>query len=283
MPDIASPYFAELADHVQRAAATRNSTLLIDQTGADRERELLVLAGYRTHVIDGLIFSPMAMTVEDLQAQELDMPTVLLGERIRNGGILNVAIDNVAAGREAVRHLIDSGRSRIAAVGANLTTNNVGAALGRLEGYHLAHREAGLVAAPELAVTTEGWVRSSGYAAVAALLRTGTVFDALFCFNDLLAVGAMRAVADHGLQVPEDISVVGWDDIEEAAFSAPSLTSVSPDKAAIADAAVTRLLTQIAGEPPRDKEVLCGYELVVRESTTTRRRGRLVQTSGSRF
>lgn len=101
MPLIAAPYFAELADHVQQSAARRGITLLIDQTGADRERELLVLDGYRTHVIDGLIFSPMALTKADLRDQETDLPTVLLGERVSGSRLVNVAIDNVAAAREA--------------------------------------------------------------------------------------------------------------------------------------------------------------------------------------
>lgn len=272
VPFIAAPYFAELADHIQRIAAAHDLTLLVDQTGADRDRELLVLAGYRAHVIDGLILSPMAITLEDLQAQDIDMPTVLLGERIRSGGIPNVAIDNVAAGLEATRHLIGSGCRRIAAVGANLTTNNVGAAVGRLEGYHRALEDAGLAVASELEVTTEGWDRSSGYAAVDELFRTGTDFDSLFCFNDLLAVGAIRALSDHRLRVPDDVCVLGWDDMEEAAFSTPSLTSVCPDKAAVAEVAVAQLLAQITGEPPVGEEILCDYQLMVRESTTGNRR-----------
>ncbi|MGN9813361.1 LacI family DNA-binding transcriptional regulator [Micromonospora sp. BQ11] len=86
VPEIAAPYFAELANLVQVQAAEHGVTLLIDQTGADRSRELLVLDGYRTHVIDGLILSPMAITAEDLAAQRLDIPTVLLGDRPHGGG-----------------------------------------------------------------------------------------------------------------------------------------------------------------------------------------------------
>lgn len=269
VPYIAAPYFAELADLIQQSAAARKLTLLMDQTGADRARELLVLDGYRTHVIDGLIFSPMAITAHDLGQQDLDtQPTVLLGERIRGGPLVNIAIDNVAASREAVHHLLDSGRRRIAVVGADVTTNHVGAAEGRLKGYHLAHQEAGLEAAPELSLTTHGWVLASGYAAVTSLLRQGIEVDALFCVNDLLALGAIRALTDHGLVVPRDVSVLGWDDIEEATYSTPSLTSVAPDKAAIAEAAVDRLCRQINGEPGIAEEVVCDYKLIVRESTT---------------
>jgi DNA-binding LacI/PurR family transcriptional regulator len=275
VPEIAAPYFAELGDLIQRQAGARGVTLLVDQTGASRQRELLVLDGYRSHVIDGLILSPMAITVEDLEAQESDIPTVLLGERIHHGGLLHVAIDNEAAAREATAHLIDTGRRRIAAVGTEPAANTVGPALRRMRGYLAALDDAGLEAAPELVVATGGWARAAGYAAVDALLRGGTDVDALFCFNDVLALGALRAISDHGLRVPDDIAVVGCDDIEDAAYSTPSLTSISPDKATIAKTAVDRLLAQVAGEPVPAEEVTCSFTLIVRESTTSvRRRGR---------
>jgi DNA-binding LacI/PurR family transcriptional regulator len=275
VPEIAAPYFAELADLIQRQAGARGVTLLIDQTGADRERELLVLDGYRSNVIDGLIISPMAITAEDLEAQDLDIPVVLLGERIHHSTALHVAIDNVAAARDATRHLLDSGRRRIAAVGAELEMNNVGPALRRLQGHLSALQDAGVEVDRDLVVKTGGWSRSAGYAAVDGLLGGGAEVDALFCFNDVLALGAMAAISDHGLRVPDDIAVVGCDDIEEATFTNPSLTSIAPDKEAIATTAVDRLLAQVAGEPVPAEEVTCAYELVVRQSTTA--------TSVSRF
>ncbi len=268
VPEIAAPYFAELADLIQRQAGARGVTLLVDQTGADRERELLVLDGYRSNVIDGLIISPMAITAEDLEAQDLDIPAVLLGERIHHSSVLHVAIDNVAAARDVTQHLLHSGRRRIAAVGGELEVNNVGPALRRLQGYLSALQDAGVEVDRELVVRTGGWSRSAGYAAVDGLLRSGTQVDALFCFNDVLALGAMAAISDHGRRVPDDIAVVGCDDIEEAAYCTPSLTSISPDKKAIANTAVDRLVAQIAGEPVPAEEITCAYELVVRQSTT---------------
>ena len=267
VPEIAAPYFAELADLIQREAVARGLTLLIDQTGAGRDRELLVLDGYRSNLIDGFILSPMALTAEDLSAQPLDIPAVLLGERVADSGLTHVGVDNVAAARLAVEHLLAGGRRRIAAVGADLRTNNMGPAVRRMHGYRLAVAAAGLPAAPELEVTTGGWARASGYAAIDALLSAGTEVDALFCFNDVLALAAIRAITDHGLRVPEDIAVVGWDDTEEASYSVPSLTSISPDKAEIARAAVDRLLARIDGEPVAGSGTTCGFRLAVRESS----------------
>jgi len=270
LPEIAAPYFAELADHIERAASASGVTLLIDQTAADRDRERQVLRGYGSQVLDGLIFSPRALTGQDLAQQPLDIPTVLLGERVQDARLVRVAIDDVAAAREATGHLLDSGRRRILAVGVDEAASTTGPALGRLRGYQDAHERRGLVPDPDLAVRTGEWSRSAGYAVVDQLLRAGTRFDGMFCFNDVLAFGAVRAATDHGVRVPEQVGVVGWDDIEEAAYSTPSLSSVRPDKAAIADTAVERLLSQIAGGPADAAEVLCGYELRVRESSSRR-------------
>ena len=268
LPEIAAPYFAELADHIERAAHARGVTLLIDQTAADPDRERQVLKGYGSQVIDGLIFSPMALTGQDLARQPLDIPTVLLGERAAGGALVRVAIDDLTAAREATGHLLDSGRRRVLAVGVDLTPRASGPSLGRLRGYREAHEQRGLPVDPQLEVRTGGWGRAAGYTGVDRLLRAGTGFDAMFCFNDALAAGAIRAATDHGVAVPDEVGVVGWDDVEESAYSTPSLTSVRPDKAAIAVAAVELLLAQIAGEPVDELEVLCGYSLVVRESSS---------------
>ena len=272
VPEIAAPYFAELADLVQRAAADRGVTLLIEQTGATRERELLVLDGYHSNVIDGLILSPLALTAEDLRGKALEIPTVLLGERIdAGGGLLHVAIDNVAAARQATDHLLDLGRRRVAAVGV-LASDGVGPAMRRLDGYRQALVDRGLPLTPELEIRTGGdgvrWAHGPGYAAVDALLSSGVEVDAMFCFNDVLALSAIRAARAHGLRIPDDMAIVGWDDITEAAYYTPSLTSVRPDKEGIARTAVDRLLGLISGEPAADEQVTCGFEVVVRESSS---------------
>jgi len=80
----------------------------------------------------------------------------------------------------------------------------------------------------------------------------------------------MRAATDHGVKIPDEVGVVGWDDIEEAAYATPSLSSVRPDKATIAEMAVERLLSQIAGQPVDALEITCGHQLVLRESSTGR-------------
>ena len=267
LPEIASPYFAEMAEELQRYAKQCGVTLLMDHTGGDRDRELLVLEGYRSGLIDGLIFNPLAVTPQDLALSELGFPVVLLGERIDDSGFLHVSIDNVAAARIATEHLLQRGRRRIAVIGAARDVLVPGPATRRHEGYVTALASAGLVAMEELTVRTDRWTRLEGHARTVQLMDRSPMPDAIFCFNDALAVGALKALSDRGIRVPEDVSVIGWDDIVEGGFTTPTLTTVSPDKPAIARAAVDGLITLIEGRPVEVQEQHAPFTLMLRGST----------------
>lgn len=267
VPEIAAPYFAELANHVQLRAAERGITLLIDQTGGLRERELLVLDGYRSNIIDGLILSPLSVTPADLVNRGLDFPIVLLGESIDNGGVIHVSIDNVAAALVATEHLLELGRRRIAAVGAMPGLDSSGPASRRMRGYTEAISAAGLPLSTELNIPTGNWTRANGHAIAADMLDRGVDVDAIFCFNDPLALGVMKGLQQRGVRVPDDIAIVGWDDVEECSFSTPTLSTIVPDKVGIARLAVDQLLDRIAGKPPEETELLADFQLAVREST----------------
>lgn len=265
LPELHAPYFAEIAHHVVRAAAERGWTVLVDETEGRLDRERQVAAGIRANLIDGLILSPLALTVADLDGRADAVPLVLLGERVRTAVADRVAVDNVRAARDATAHLIGRGRRRIAAVGLQRSAPGVSARL-RLQGYRQALRAAGLPVDPALEVPAAAWHRADGAAAVRALLDRGERPDALFCFNDLLALGALRALHEAGLRVPADVAVVGFDDIEEGRYSVPTLTTVSPAKDRIAGTAVDLLVARLtAPAPPR--RVVAPYELVVRESS----------------
>jgi DNA-binding LacI/PurR family transcriptional regulator len=265
VPEIAAPYFAELADHVQRLADEHGVTLLIDQTGGDRERERLVLRGYQTHLIDGLILSPLAIDAEDLADHQLDFPVVLLGESIAGGPFLHVSIDNVAAARMATNHLIETGRRRIAAIGAPGDNSPIGPATRRIAGFAEAMEAAGLPS--DLQYTPEAWTRREGYRIGQQIVETVVDVDGVFCFNDLLALGAMKAFADLEVRIPDQIAVVGWDNIEEAAFSNPGLTTIAPDKEEIARTAVDGILAQLAGHPDGIGEATVAHTLITRRSS----------------
>ena len=269
VPDLTSPYFAEIAEGVIEAAEQLGWTVLIDQTDGRRERELLVLHGIRDHLIDGVVFSPLALDDEDLRTTRSQVPIVCLGERVHAGTMDHIAIDNVAAAYTATSHLIERGRRRIAAIGAQASPVAETARL-RLAGYTKALHEAGLPAVEGMVEPAGNWHRHDGLLSAKRLIESGARPDAIFCFNDLLALGVLHALTELGLRSPDDIAVIGIDDIEECRYVSPTLTSISPDKGEIARRSVAMLAERVA--QPADattpgREIEVDYRLVVRDST----------------
>ncbi|GAA2381681.1 LacI family DNA-binding transcriptional regulator [Nonomuraea africana] len=267
LPELDAPYFAELSRFVIDAAAEHRWLVIIEQTGGSLERERRILDGVRDHQVDGLILSPVAVGAEELAARTDDTALVLLGERIYDGPADHVAIDNVRAARDVTEHLIGLGRRRIAALGAQDDTASGTAPL-RLAGYRQALAAHGL---PETIVKVDRYQRAEGAAAMAGLLAAAEPPDAVFCFNDLLALGAMRTVLAAGLRVPEDVALAGLDDIEDGRYSTPTLTTIAPDKNQLARIAVALLKQRIDGSTARPpEEFTAGHRLIPRESTVGR-------------
>lgn len=269
VPDLTSPYFAEIAEGVIDAAEQLGWTVLIDQTDGRREREVLVLHGIRDHLIDGVVFSPLALGDEDLRATSSRVPIVCLGERVHAGTMDHIAIDNVAAAHTATSHLLEGGRRRIAAIGAQVSPVAETARL-RLAGYTEALTEIGLAVVEGMVQPAGRWHRNDGLLAVKMLIESGARPDAIFCCNDLLALGALHGLADLGIRVPDDIAVIGIDDIEECRYVRPTLTSISPDKGEIALRSVAVLAERLA-QPPDSatagREIEIDFQLVIRDST----------------
>ncbi|MQA02186.1 MAG: LacI family DNA-binding transcriptional regulator [Streptosporangiales bacterium] len=270
LPDLAVPYFGELARHITRAAEEHDFTILIDQTDGLVDRERQIASGLRDNVIDGLIFSPLALGAEEIAAASSETPMVLLGEREHPATTDHVAFDNIAAARLATGHLVRLGRTRIAAIGSQVE-RRVGTGALRLEGHQSALKDAGLPVDDQLVVPTRRLHRMEGVRAMDELLDLPEPPDAVVCFNDLVALGALYTLRRRGLRVPDDVAVVGFDDIEESTYSNPTLTTISPDKERIATTAIDLLVRRLAGKRGTDsREVLVDFQLVQRESTQLR-------------
>ena len=270
VPELAIPYFAELATLIINAAAAHRWTVLIDQTEGQRHRETEIAAGIRPSLIDGAIVSALNLDAADLDGPNRSLPLVLLGERIPGTGVDHVGIDNVLAARDATRHLVSLGRTRIAAIG-DQPGQSTGTAPLRLAGYRQALAEAGLAAHPDYLVPALAYHRNEGANAMAHLLRLAEPPDAVFCFNDLLAIGALRTTLEMGLRVPQDVAIIGFDDIEEGGYTTPSLSTIAPDKTSIAEHAVELLRRRmVATDVPTSMDRIVGHRLVIRESTIGR-------------
>jgi DNA-binding LacI/PurR family transcriptional regulator len=264
--EIDVPYFAELARLIVDTAEEHGYTILIDQTGGDPRREQYVIDGMGARLVDGIVFSPVAMDRLDIARRTDTTPLVLLGERVSAGPADHVAIDNVAAARTATEHLAALGRRRIAGIGAQ-PAHAQGTSRMRESGYRTALHDAGLPVDETLIVPVREYHRRDGAEAAAYLTELEHPPDAIFCFNDTLALGAMRTLYDRGYRIPDDVAVVGFDDIDDGRYNVPSLTTISPDKAGIARSALRLLLDRIGAIESPPREVTVSYELRVRESS----------------
>ncbi|ADG76049.1 transcriptional regulator, LacI family [Cellulomonas flavigena DSM 20109] len=244
-----SGYFNELSALVVQVAAERGLTVLIEQTGGTREGELRALAGPRRSVMDGLLINAVALEEQDVAARGPLPPTVVLGERRLGGGLDHVTFANEEAARQATAHLIDLGRRRILVVAGDPARS--ASAARRLDGHRQALAAAGRTLDPALVRTVALWDHEAGYRAVVDACRTGQTFDAVFAVNDSLALGAMRGLHDEGVDVPGRVAVVGIDDVVEARFSNPRLTTVDPQRGTLAALAVATLAERIA-DPSRE-------------------------------
>ncbi|NLE97697.1 MAG: LacI family transcriptional regulator [Propionibacterium sp.] len=264
LPHLDSPYFSELASLFSAAATERGFIPLLDITGADLAAERQVLAGVQSHMIDAVVFSPLTLTADEIAARRSRVPMVLLGERAIPDGYDHVAVDSVSAAEAVVEHLLSLGRRRIAAIGRESAQ---GTASVRLDGYLAALERAGVAVDESLVVGVPNYERSAGYDGMRQLLALPEPPDAVFCFNDLLAIGAMRAAADAGVRVPDDVAVAGFDDIAEGRYSTPRLTTVRPDMRLLVDEVLRLLKRLIEREPGGVEDVVIPWTLEVREST----------------
>lgn len=266
VPEIASPYFAELASAVVSAAEARGWTMLVDESGGQPERERRLLDGNPSRLVDGLVLSPWSLTPRTIAQRASTVPLVLLGERSADGIADRVAVDSVAAARQATEHLASIGRRRIAAIGAQPHLRNATARL-RLQGYRAGLTGAGLAPSRRLEVPVRALHRADGVTAMARLLDAGAAPDAVFAFSDQLALGAMRLLADRGLHVPDDVAVIGFDDIEDGAYAVPSLSTIAPDKQQIAHEALACLAGRLDDPARPARDVVAAHRLIPRQST----------------
>lgn len=266
IPRLAEHYFAELADAIVTEARQDELSVVIDQTDGRRDSEMSPLRqGLDDGLWDGAIVSPLSMTRDDL-ARHSGAPLVALGEHGATFDLAWVGTDNVQAAQDATKYLIELDHRKIAVVGHQQGFGGETGSL-RTKGFRLAMRAAGLRVRREWVVAPAGYGRVDGAVAAHRLLAATQRPDAIFCFNDELAFGVLHALHSEGVSVPGDIAVIGWDDLSDAQFAVPGLTSVSVDRHAVARAALDQLLPQIAGHGSSHDHIIIPHTIAVRAST----------------
>jgi DNA-binding LacI/PurR family transcriptional regulator len=246
IPEIDQPYFAEIARHIGEEATRRGYRIIVEQTLNDIEAERAVIRDREEGLVDGVIFQPVRIDTMEIARLRPDTPLVLLGEGARPLTTDHVMIDNVVAAREGTEMLLRQGRERIAffgMVGRDPTQSTHLRLLGYQEGLHAA----GAYSDPGLVIETDWFSVEEGVSALQAALSAGARFDAVLCRDDLFAMAALRVLDQAGLRVPDDVAVLGWDDTALARYGTPALSTISPDKVAIAVAALDLLEDRMGG------------------------------------
>jgi len=264
LPDFTHPFFAEVAKAVAETVRPHGYHVIISYFEEDQDLEKNEADALMARQVDGLI-AASAQSSSDLFEGILarKVPLVLIDRPIPGVPASFVGADNEAIGKLATSHLIARGCTRI----AHLRGPKIGIASARMAGYRHALQKHDLAVTSRYIVGAR-YVDSSGYSAMRKLLQQPPIPDGVFCYNDPVAIGAMRAIAEAGLRIPQDIAVVGAGNVHYSDFLAVPLTTVDQGTVQIGRQAAELLMEQIgAKRKPRIRRVLITPTLVVRQSS----------------
>lgn len=266
IPEISNLFFAEALKNIENVAHQLGCRVLIGETQRKQERLDHYVELVTSRVADGLILFgslwPSVLRDSFDAGSPLPFPLVLAEGSVYGPNCPRVKIDNIRSGEMAVRHLLASGRKRIAMISGPLRYT---VSTDRLEGYQRALSEAGMEQRADW-VVVGNFSMESGYEAMASLLERPEWPDGVFCASDEMAIGAQAAIREKGLRMPDDIALVGFDDMRFAAYASPPLTTIRQPAAQLGEAAVRMMQAIFHGEAIEQHTVILDHELVIRES-----------------
>jgi LacI family transcriptional regulator len=264
LPDSANPFFAEYSRLLEEAAFLLDYSLVLCNSNGDSEKERRYTDVLVNNQVDGIIFMAAGedpQSLQDLVAQ--NFPIVVVDRILDHIEVDTVITDNHLSGRLAGQHLLELGHRR---VGIIRGPSNITPSAQRVSGLTETYAAAGHPLGSELLAVGD-FHSESGYKAARDLLRLASRPTAIFACNDLMAIGALRAIHEAGLTVPGDVSLVGHDDIELASYTQPSLTTISQPITDLAETSIHLLLQRIRHPEMDVQRVVLPNRLVVRQST----------------
>jgi DNA-binding LacI/PurR family transcriptional regulator len=277
LPDIANPFSAELVRGIQEVLLQRGYSSFIGTSERSLEREQSELRALFDHRADGIIVATRETKAGNdflLQLTERGVPMVVVGRTLNHPQVDRVTADHWKGGYEAVEHLVSLGHRRIGFVGVSPIN---GAGLRRYQGYldalrdHRVPVDEKLIVGPARQSGPGYSTQDDGYEGMKRLLALRRPPTAIFARNDFTAIGAMCAIRDAGLSTPQDIAIVGFDNVPLAAYTAPPLTTVDQPTAEQGQEATRLLLDRIEQDRTRERREVClDCHLVVRQSTSRR-------------
>ncbi|RBW68555.1 LacI family DNA-binding transcriptional regulator [Bacillus taeanensis] len=262
VPDITKAFFSEVLRGIEHTALKNGYQVILGDTENDIEREREYINLLLKKQVDGMVLLTARIDKESLEEISNQFPMVLACEYMNGLNIPTVSIDNISSARKLTEHLIQLGHTKIAHITGPI---NVILSRDRLRGYQQAMLKYDLILDP--AFIQEGdFSYESGYNQMLKLLALETIPTAVFVFNDEMAVGAIAAVKDSGLNVPKDIAVVGFDNVKMSSVYEPRITTIDQPKYKIGKKAMDLLLKLMSGEGLQKKKFVLKDQLIIRES-----------------
>ncbi|OPX37948.1 MAG: hypothetical protein B1H11_05165 [Desulfobacteraceae bacterium 4484_190.1] len=264
VPDIGSPFYAELVRGVEAAASQANYYLILYTTAGKPSREEMYFRLLGEQRVDGIIvLTPRGDEALIRHIQAKGFPLVVVDRDIQSADdVVEVIVDNFHGALAAAQHLIGLGYRRIGFING---IPELQASQDRRRGYQVALQEHGIDSRPEWVVEGE-FTDAGGYRAMKKLLAADPPIEAVFAASDTMALGAIRAIREQGLRVPQDVAIVGFDDVPLAAQVDPPLTTVRQPISAMGRTACRLLVQLMQGEPVLQRKVVLYTQLVVRQS-----------------
>jgi DNA-binding LacI/PurR family transcriptional regulator len=260
---ISDPFVGDVVSGIQEAADQSGYSVLLAESDTDAERERLAVRSFAERRVDGIVVTASRVGALYLPLlAEMKVPIVLINNQYPGEFVHSVMIENVRASRDATAHLIALGHRRIAYIGDEFGRQSDAE---RLAGYRDTLRHAGIRFSRELVVQGDSRPERACIA-MHRLLALPKPPTAVFCYNDLTALGALRAIRATGRRVPHDVSVVGFDDVLIASYTDPPLTTVRQPRRRMGTLAMESLLRLMSGDEAVDN-IKVPAELIVREST----------------
>ena len=265
--DVANPFFTELVRGIEHTMVEHGYALVLCSTDESASREQRYLRMLEEHRVEGVLATPAERDLTPFVAlAERGVPTVLLDRPAPAGRLCAVTVDDARGGELAAAHLFGLGHRRIAFVNGPATIRQCA---DRRRGARRAARRAGLDAGDAIwEVLVPSLTAEQGEAASARVLEREPRPTAVMCANDLLALGVLKGVVARGLRVPEDLALIGYDDVAFSSMLSPALTSVRQPKFELGATAAGLLLEELSGSPHEHRQVVFAPELEVRASTT---------------
>jgi DNA-binding LacI/PurR family transcriptional regulator len=262
-------YFGELADKLALPIEAEGRHLVLARTSAMPEEEMEALSSARLQLYDGVLLSVAGLDAARLERVRTAKPIVLLGERDSPERFDHVRLANEEGARIATAHMIEGGSRRIVVLGGTIDAGHTMSSDRRL-GWERAVTDAGLGIDPRYVLPLPFYGSAPARDVLLRFIDSGLPFDGVFATTDILALGAMSALAERGLRVPEDVQVAGFDNLEMSQFVPPGLTSVDANHEKLAETAIGMLHQRIAGWSGPAEQVIIPVRLVVRGSTRAR-------------